>query len=195
MVRSALRIALAVFGAYALYAGALYLLQDRLLFPGAALKVPQNLPRTQDARLIDLSFESGRSVAFYLPARREVAGGKTGAMIVAHGNGELADFVVDSLEIWRGMGLAILVVEYPGYGRAPGTPTDEAIKLTMVAAHDWLAAQQEIDRTRIVAYGISLGGGAVGLLMNERRLAAAILHSTFTSLREFPAKYGLRGIL
>ena len=194
MPRSLRNICLAVLLVYGLYAGLLFLLQDRMLYPGTVLPVPASLPKTPDARLIRLSFPTGESVAFYLPPK-QASNGSRGAMIVAHGNGEIADYLVDALQAWRDSGLALLLVEYPGYGRAPGRPSDESIRDTMVAAFDWLVQQPEIDGKRIAAHGISLGGGAVGLLLRERPLAAAILHSTFTSLRAFPPEYGLPGFL
>jgi uncharacterized protein len=180
---------------YVAYGAALFLLQDPLVFPGASLPVPKNLPRVAGTRLIPLPFEGGQSVAFYLPSIGQKPSGKTGAMIIAHGNGEIADNLVEAFNGWRSMGIALMVVEYPGYGRAPGTPGDESIRKAMVAAFDWLAEQPEIESTRIAAHGISLGGGAVGLLMRERPLAGAMLHATFTTLRAFPPRYGLPGFL
>jgi len=180
---------------YLLYAAALFGLQDRLLFPGTLLPVPPNLPSTRDAQLIKLSAGDVRSVAFYLPAIAPGPDGKTGALILAHGNGEIADYLVDPFSGWRSMGVALLIVEYPGYGRAPGSPGEDSIRKTMSAAFDWLAARPEIDAGRIAAHGVSLGGGAVGLLLRDRPLAAAILHATFTSLRAFPADYGLPSFL
>lgn len=180
---------------YVVYGAALFLLQDKLLFPGTSLPVRSQLPRMADAKLIELPFDGGKSVAFYLPPIGTAVQVKTGALIVAHGNGEIADYLVDGFSGWRSLGVPLLIVEYPGYGRAPGKPSDDSIRKTMVAAFDWLAARPDVDPKRIAAHGISLGGGAVGLLMRERPLAGAMLHSTFTSLGAFPPHYGLPGFL
>lgn len=180
---------------YVAYGATLYFLQDKLLFPGTVLPVPVRSHVVKDAQLIDLPFDGGRSVAYFLPAIATPPRSKTGVMIIAHGNGELADYLVDAFSGWRSMGIALLIVEYPGYGRAPGKPGDESIRRTMVAAYDWLAVRPDVDDKRIVAHGISLGGGAVGLLLRERPLAGAMLHATFTSLRTFPPQYGLPGFL
>ena len=180
---------------YAMYGVALFMLQDKLLYPGTALPIPKQLPRVGDAKLIELPFSDGQLVAFYLPPLNKKPGDKVGAMIIAHGNGELADYLVEAFNGWRNMGVALLIVEYPGYGRAPGKPGDESIRKAMVAAFDWLASQRDIDATRIAAHGISLGGGAVGLLMRDRPLAGVMLHATFTTLRAFPPRYGLPGFL
>jgi uncharacterized protein len=110
-------------------------------------------------------------------------------MIIAHGNDEIADSSPEIFTHWRQMSIAVLIVEYPGFGRAKGTPSEQSIAYAMTSAFDWLTNRKDIDKTKIAAHGISLGGGAVGLLMRERPLAAVILHSTFTSIREFSARY------
>ena len=195
MLLKALRVGGLLLVLYVVYGAALFVLQDKMLFPGTSLPVPPQLSRIADAKLIELPFDGGKSVAFYLPPVSVAPPVKTGALIIAHGNGEIADYLVDAFSGWRSMGVALLIVEYPGYGRAYGKPSDESIRKTMVAAFDWLAAHPEIDSKRIAAHGISLGGGAVGLLMRERPLAGAILHATFTSLRAFPPQYGLPSFL
>jgi fermentation-respiration switch protein FrsA (DUF1100 family) len=55
----------------------------------------------------------------------------------------------------------------------------------MDAAYDRIAADPRVDRTRIIGFGQSLGGGAICLLSRDRPLRALILQSTFTSLDIF----------
>ena len=86
--------------------------------------------------------------------------------------------------------MAVLLVEYPGYGRSAGSPSESSIRETFLAAYDWAAAESGIDTTRIVGYGRSLGGGAIGLLLRERPLAAVVLESAFTSTRSFALRFG-----
>jgi uncharacterized protein len=182
-------LATSAFVVYSAFLAALYYFQDRMLFPGTAIAIPNKLPNVLGLQLIELPEKDGnRPVAFFLPANAP-AGIATGAMILAHGIGEIADSSPEIFTHWRQMGIAVLVIEYPGYGRASGTPSERSISHAMTSAFDWLANRKDIDKTKIFAHGISLGGGAVGLLMRERPLAAVILHSTFTSLREFSSSY------
>jgi len=83
--------------------------------------------------------------------------------------------------------VAVLLVEYPGYGRSEGEPSEQSVRDALLAAHDWLTARPEIDGSRIIGYGRSLGGGAICTLIGQRPLAALVLSSTFTSLRPFAA--------
>lgn len=50
----------------------------------------------------------------------------TPTMIVAHGNGDLIDFWVERVTALRRMVFAVLLIEYPGYGRSIGEPSQIA---------------------------------------------------------------------
>jgi len=90
----------------------------------------------------------------------------------------------------------VLLVEYPGYGRCSGAPTQASITRALVAAYDWAVSRPTIDPGRVIGYGRSLGGGAVCALARERRLAALVLESTFTSVRSLAASlFGVPGFL
>lgn len=117
------------------------------------------------------------------------------ALIFTHGNGELIDHWVEAFEVPRSWGVAVLLVEYPGYGRSGGRPSEQSITATMLDAYDFLAGRAEVDARRIVAYGRSLGGGAACALASRRPVAALILESTFTSVRTMAASFGIPGPL
>jgi fermentation-respiration switch protein FrsA (DUF1100 family) len=81
--------------------------------------------------------------------------------------------------------VGVLLVEYPGYGRSEGRPSQTSITDAMLRAHDWARAQAGIDPARIIPYGRSLGGAAAMVLATERGAPALILESTFTSVARF----------
>lgn len=82
------------------------------------------------------------------------------------------------------MGLAVLLIDYRGYGGNPGKPTEDGLAADARAAHDWLSAQPDVDAQRIAYFGESLGAAvAVGLAV-ERPPGALILRSPFTSLAD-----------
>jgi len=80
-------------------------------------------------------------------------------------------------------------VEYPGYGRSAGSPSQKSITQTFLAAYDALSNRKDVDPSRIILFGRSLGGGAVCALAARRPSAALILMSTFTSARAFAKRY------
>ena len=131
--------------------------------------------------------------AWLLPARG--VEGQAPVLLFTHGNGELIDYWIDAF--WRipDRGVAVLLVEYPGYGRSGGTPSEASIARTMEAAYDAVADRPDIDATRISAWGRSLGGAAACALADRRELAALVLESTFTSVRPFARRFGIVGPL
>jgi hypothetical protein len=169
--------------------------QRRLLFPapiiaGGALAAPD-----PDVTRIWLGSEGAQAEAFYLPPHR--ASERPGPLVLyAHGNGELIDYWVREFDVPRAWGASILLVEYPGYGRSPGKPSQSSITRVLVSAYDWAASQPQIDRERIIGYGRSLGGGAICALALQRPLAALVLESTFTSVKAMARElYGVPGLL
>ena len=118
---------------------------------------------------------------WYIPPPEASAKKPAGAVIFAHGNAELIDYWPTLLQPYRDMNLAVLLVEYRGYGRSAGSPTQQGIVADFVQGYDWLAAREQIDADRIVGHGRSLGAGVVCALSRERPLAALVLQSGFAS--------------
>jgi fermentation-respiration switch protein FrsA (DUF1100 family) len=87
------------------------------------------------------------------------------------------------------MGISVLLPEYRGYGRSGGDPSEDNITDDFVGAYDLLASRPEVDRSRIVFHGRSIGGGVVCALAAKRPPAAMILLSTFTSIPDITARY------
>jgi uncharacterized protein len=168
-------------GLYVVAAGALFLLQRSLIFPGRAVVVGER-PTTPGLQIIALQTPSGPGEAWLLPRLSGSAAERGPALIFAHGNGEVIDWWTQGLDDLRRWGLDVMLVEYPGYGHVAGTPSERGIGEAMAAAYDALALGPDVDAQRIVGYGQSLGGGAICTLARQRHLAALILHSTFRSL-------------
>jgi fermentation-respiration switch protein FrsA (DUF1100 family) len=85
--------------------------------------------------------------------------------------------------------MGVLLVEYPGYGRSDGFPAQATITEAALAAYDWMSTEPRIDGERVVLYGRSLGGGAAAIVAANRRSAALVLESTFTSVRSFAHRF------
>jgi fermentation-respiration switch protein FrsA (DUF1100 family) len=188
-----LRVALPSIAALiALYWLLLFLFQRSLLFPRAF--VGSALARPTDAQQVWLETPDGRIEAWFLPPLTPTAA-PAPLILYAHGNGELIDFWPEAFAPARHAGLAVLLVEYPGYGRSTGSPSETSITHTMLAAYDWAKSNPRVNPERIVGYGRSLGGGAVCRLLGERAFAALILESTFTSVRTFAHRFAAPGWL
>jgi pimeloyl-ACP methyl ester carboxylesterase len=76
----------------------------------------------------------------------------------------------------------LLLLDYPGYGKSGGSPSEEALYDAGRAAWDWLAGAEKIPAQKIVIFGKSLGGGVAAEIALGRRPLGLILESTFTSI-------------
>ena len=181
---------------YGLYVGYFYAMQRHAIFPRHLLAMPKGTVsdfagwQQQWITLADAQVES-----WYLPPLPQPSNERAPAVIIAHGNGDLMDQWANNVAALHQQGLAVLLVEYPGYGRSTGEPSQEHIAASLVIAYDWLVQQPAVDPARIILFGFSVGGGAIGTLAAQRPSAALVLMSTFTSVRAIAAQLYLPGWL
>ncbi len=150
---------------------------DRQLAEWRAERIPLALP--DDGGAIDAWLIPGDGVSAERP----------GPLVVfAHGNAELIDFWPPMLSPYRAMGVSVLLVEYRGYGRSAGKPSEKGIVADFDRAIAKAIARPGIDGARLVYHGRSLGGGVLASLSRKRPPAAMIMQSTFTSIDDFAKK-------
>ncbi|MFC1526781.1 alpha/beta hydrolase [Candidatus Latescibacterota bacterium] len=181
-----LQLALGAVVVYAAWCALLYALQDRLVFPRAPADPAAQPP--DGAEVWHLATSQGPVEAWYFAPSGHRAS-PAPAVLIAHGNAELIDTFPEEFRRFRDLGMAVLQIEYPGYGRSPGQPSQTAIAETSTAAYDRLVARPDVDGDRIILFGRSLGGGTVCDLSRQRPAAALILLSTFQSLGAMTARY------
>ncbi len=182
-------------GLYIAYCALLFLMQRQMIFPAGFAGTGPGSPRLPGLEVVWLSPTGARVEAWYLPPAQKHPEHRSPAVIFAHGNAELIDGCAAEFLPVTHMGAGLLLVEYPGYGRSEGSPSQKTIDTVYQAAWDWLAARPDIDPSRIVLAGRSLGGGVVCQLAAKRPSAALILISTFTSARAFARRYLVPGFL
>ena len=173
---------------YAAYCALIFFAQRLVLFPRHMIPTPPAPEiKTPPIERWWLETSSGKVEAWYLPPT--AAEKPAPAVIFGHGNGELIDYWPNSLERFQEMGVGLLLVEYPGYGRSAGFPSQDSIAEAFLLAYDRLAARTDVDPACIVLFGRSLGGGAVCDLAMKRPAAALILMSCFESVSAFAVRY------
>ena len=70
--------------------------------------------------------------------------------------------------------LQVLLTDYRGYGGNPGAPSEEGLAADARAARGYLLSRPDVDRTRIVYFGESLGAAVAVRLAVEHPPAALI---------------------
>lgn len=180
-----MRVLFFLFVLYALWLAFLYCNQDQLLYPGAFAELAPakpNYPAGMGYESVWIEPEPGVRVEAWFAAGEGRTRSTPGpAVILTHGNYEVIDTGTWNAQGYRRMGFSVLLVEFRGYGRSIGRPTQAGITADMVAFYDRLAARPEIDPRKIVIHGRSIGGAAAAQLAAARPPAALILQSSFRS--------------
>lgn len=136
----------------------------------------------------DLFFttKDGQSLnGWFVPARNA----KITILFCPGRGGDLSDRLA-KIKFFNEMGLNIFVFDYRGYGRSSGKPSEQGLYKDARAAYDFLISRSDIDKTKIVAYGKSLGGPVAADLCLHRKLAALIIEAGFPSLKVYVGDIG-----
>ncbi|MFT6397324.1 MAG: pimeloyl-ACP methyl ester carboxylesterase [Bradymonadia bacterium] len=200
-VRRVLRgLLLSLVALYLIYAAAVFGLQRSLVFAGTSREAPPAPTLAQGVVAHDLSGPFGEVEVWILPSTRGGQAENTEqnagpAIVFTHGNNELIDDWHTRFGAFQERGYTVALVEFPGYGRSIGEPTQETISEVTVRAFDLLTTRADVDSDRVYAIGRSLGGGAAAALSIERPLAGLVLRSSFSSLRPMAHDLLLPGFL
>lgn len=116
--------------------------------------------------------------AFYRPdpASKQV-------LLWLHGNAENIGYGLGQMEALAKIGANILAVDYRGYGRSEGKPSEAGVYRDADAAYDFLIKQRNFRAEDIVIYGHSIGGAVAINLASRRPCGGVIVQSSFTNAR------------
>lgn len=120
---------------------------------------------------------------WYLPHQ-----GSSKALLFFHGNAGNISHRGESLAIFHRLGLNILIIDYRGYGRSQGKPSENGLHEDARAAWHYLTQVKGFNKANIVVFGRSLGGAVAAQLAAEVQPGALILESTFSSARDMAAE-------
>ncbi len=98
--------------------------------------------------------------------------------VFLHGNAGNITHRAASIQAVTQAGSNLLMIDYRGYGKSGGKPSEEGLYLDAVAAYDWLAAREG---GGIVCHGESLGTAVAADLATRRSCAGLILEAPFPS--------------
>ena len=157
--------------------GALYLAQDGMLFmpqPG-----PASPPQGRAGRAVEaLAFaaDDGIVVRGWL-----IRAARTPAPLIVYYGGNAEEVSWQADEPWPA-DWSLALVNYRGYGRSEGKPSEQALFADAELAFDALAARADVDRSRIVLVGRSLGSGVATYVASRREVAGVVLISPYDSV-------------
>ena len=103
-------------------------------------------------------------------------------VIVFNGNAGNRAYRAALAQALREHGLAVLLFDYRGFGGNDGSPTETGLAADAQAARAYLATRADVDPTRLVYFGESLGAAVAITLAVSHPPAALVLRSPFSSL-------------
>ena len=171
------------------YAGVLvlvFLFQSQLVyFPNVGREVtvtPQSYGLAFET--VTIATEDGERLAgWWVPAPQA-----RGTVLIFHGNAGNISHRLDYLAMFHKLGHASLIIDYRGYGRSTGSPSEQGTYRDAEAAWRALTSERKIAAGDIVIFGESLGGAVAAWLAARVRPRALVLASTFTSVPDLGAQ-------
>jgi hypothetical protein len=100
-----------------------------------------------------------------------------------HGNAANIANRAEFYAFLRGLPANVLAVEYRGYGRSEGSPSEAGIYLDGEAAYDYLTQARGVAPEKVIAFGVSLGTAVAAHLATKRSVAGLVLEAPFPSAR------------
>ena len=172
-----------VYGAFALY---VFLMQPRLLYypdmPGRELEAT---PAAVGLAYEDVALQTRDGVrlhAWFIPVVQPRA-----TVLFCHGNAGNISHRLDSIRLLHSLGLQVLILDYRGYGKSEGSPSEAGTYRDVDAAWHYLLDMRGIPAGEIIIFGRSLGAAVAADLASRTRPVAVILESGFTSVADIAA--------
>jgi pimeloyl-ACP methyl ester carboxylesterase len=168
----------------------LALFQTYLIFPGAATQGRRDAVVTpiDGGEIVTLTAKTGDKVVALFGGALAPDGTphpdakNRPTLLYFYGNGMcLADCTADFMQLRR-RGFNMMIPDFIGYGMSGGKPSETNVYATADACFDHLAQRPDVDATKIVPFGWSLGSAAAIHLASTRQIPRLVLVSAFTSV-------------
>lgn len=182
-----IKLALSVTGIYAAIVALMFAFQHRLVYqPGMPGRTLIATPEARGLPFEDVHLTTDDGVrlhGWYVPAE-----GARRTLLFFHGNAGNISHRLDSLIDFHALGVNVLMLDYRGYGRSEGAPTERGTYEDALTAWRHLVEERGTPPGQIVLHGRSLGGAVAAWLASRRPAGGLILESSFRSLPELAAE-------
>jgi len=110
-------------------------------------------------------------------------------LLLFHGNAGNLSHRADMMLRLAALPVQVFIVDYRGYGRSEGRPTEAGLYRDGRAAWGYLTEEQEVPSDRVVVFGKSLGGAVAVDLAARVAPAGLVVQSSFTSVGDMAARH------
>ncbi len=188
--RVVLRVFLAVVVLYAAGLVVAWFAQETFIFP--RWLIPEDRwsgPAPPAVEPLHVASADGSVPAWFFPGE---AG--AGLIVYLHGNGRVIDDCVGVCRWLQASGWHVLLPEYRGYGRAPGSPSQSTISADITAFVKQVRSMEGVNKP-LVLYGRSIGSCFAATLAKALHADALILQTPPAGIRQMAARYGVPGFV
>ena len=172
-----LQLILLVAGLYGVLLLFLFLFQSRIIFQ--PFKMGQETPFAFDAIFEEhyLTTSDGVSInALFFPAPNK----SKGVVLYLHGNRGNLNRWGQYHKDFTSLGFDFFIIDYRGFGKSAGHPSEEGIYKDAEAAYQWLL--QRYASSKVIIYGRSLGSGPATYLASRHPAKQLILETPYDNI-------------
>jgi hypothetical protein len=114
--------------------------------------------------------------------------GASKVVLFFHGNAGNISHRGESIKIFHRLGLNVFIIDYRGYGKSTGKPSEKGMYADAKSAWQYLNRERVIYEDDIIIFGRSLGGVIASQLASEVDAGKLIIESAFSSSRDMARK-------
>jgi fermentation-respiration switch protein FrsA (DUF1100 family) len=144
----------------------------------------------------DVRFQAADGVrlhGWYCTPQRNASGQTTSlttnmTLLWFHGNAGNITHRYAVIEKLIELQVAVFIIDYRGYGRSEGSPSEQGLYADARGAWDYLVNERKVSPGNIIVFGDSLGGAVAIDLATKIDPAGLIVQSSFTSISDMAAQ-------
>lgn len=155
-----------------------FLNRDFIYFPDRSLI---STPATIGLKYQDVTFSVGtrKLHGWLIPHPSPKA-----TFLFFHGNAGNISHRLEKIKMFYDLGIATFIIDYSGYGKSEGKPSEKTLYEDGLAAYEALP-----DKEKVVLYGESLGTGVAIELALQKKVSGLILEGAFASLKDLAKRH------
>ncbi len=170
-------------GLFVMLGVALYYFQHKLIFKAAPIGKPAHSMGIKGLKEASFKADDGTDiVAWHVEPKKNMP-----TLLYFHGNYCNLSNRKDRIKRITHDGYGLFMISFRGYGRTEGMPSEQRNVADGKQAYDYLVASG-VDPKDIIIYGESLGSAIGTQVAAQKKVAALLLESPFTSMIDMAAR-------
>ena len=145
-------------------------------FPSKALEGDPSLLGLEYQDLKIVAEDGVRLHGWFIPQP-----GAQPTLLILHGNAGNISHRLGWIRLLRELNVHVMIIDYRGYGRSEGKPSEKGLYLDARAAYEWWKRERAAGGSKLVLIGESLGGVVAVDLAARVPVDGIVLQSTFTT--------------